>query len=81
MVPKWGTTPDRQPLVLLPPWRGPRSASRAFSCQVRGRYEWSTLTLHIPEPLGMAYADVAGGAPAAFTVYPKVLPLPGVPLD
>jgi uncharacterized protein (DUF58 family) len=81
LVPPWGAALDRQPLVLLPPWRGPRSASRSFSCQMRGRYQWSALTLHLPEPLGVAYAVVAGGAPAAFTVYPKVLPLPGVTLD
>jgi uncharacterized protein (DUF58 family) len=81
LVPAWGTALDGQPLVLLPPWRGPRRASRSFTCEVRGRYEWSQLTLHLPEPLGMAYAVVAGGDPTAFTVYPRALPLPGVALD
>jgi uncharacterized protein (DUF58 family) len=82
LVPSWGSAPQRQPLVLLPPWRGPRTAARGFTCPVRGRYDWPAVTLHVPEPLGMAYAVVAEReAGAAFAVYPRVLPLAGVPLD
>lgn len=77
LTPEWGEPTNAAPRVLLHPGRNPQPATGSFRCTQRGRYRWPDLTMHVPEPFGMAYAAVLDRSAADCLVYPRPIPLPG----